>query len=169
MSAMDIDKGLDEIMATRKTANKSKRGGAAAGGAKRGGAAAGGARARYAGNVPVARGAQQQAVAPLSQATRDSLKIIISNLPTDVDEAAVRIEVVIDFSTAPLASRLAPAAPAVPAARPRAAAGAARGGAARGGKAKRGGKRGAERPAKTQEELDKEMTDYVNASTTPAA
>ncbi|KAJ9092040.1 hypothetical protein QFC21_007020 [Naganishia friedmannii] len=91
MSAMDIDKGLDEIMATRKTANKSKRGGAAgAGGAKRGGAAAGGARARYAGNVPVARGVQQQAVAPLSQATRDSLKIIISNLPTDVDEAAVR-------------------------------------------------------------------------------
>ncbi|KAJ9092039.1 hypothetical protein QFC21_007019 [Naganishia friedmannii] len=84
----------------------------------------------------------------------------------------LKIEVVIDFSTAPLASRLAPAAPAAPAARPRAAAGAgaARGGAARGGKAKRGGKRGgAERPAKTQEELDKEMTDYVNASTTPAA
>jgi hypothetical protein len=78
-------------MASRKTANKTKRGGAAAGGAKRGGAAAGGARARYAGNVPAARGVQQQAVAPLSQATRDSLKIIISNLPTDVDEAAVRV------------------------------------------------------------------------------
>jgi hypothetical protein len=78
-------------MAGRKAANKTKRGGAAAGGAKRGGAAAGGARARYAGNVPAARGVQQQAVAPLSQATRDSLKIIISNLPTDVDEAAVRV------------------------------------------------------------------------------
>jgi hypothetical protein len=39
----------------------------------------------------------------------------------------LKIEVVIDFSTAPLASRLAPAAPAAPAARPRAAAGAVRG------------------------------------------
>ncbi|KAJ9108101.1 hypothetical protein QFC19_002566 [Naganishia cerealis] len=208
-AAMDIDKGLDEIITSRKTASKNARRGGAAAGGRRGGAAAGGARARYAGNVPAARGAQQQAVAPLSQATRDSFKIIISNLPTDVDEAAVRElfhktcgpvkscslaydskgkskgvadvvfqrrgdaqkafdQLVIDFSTAPLASRLAPAVPAAaPAARTRAAAGAVRGAAGRGGKGgKRGGKRGTERPAKTQEELDKEMTDYVNASTT---
>ncbi|KAI5450472.1 RNA-binding RNA annealing protein [Naganishia albida] len=91
---MDIDKGLDELITSRKAANKNTKRGGGAGG-RRGGAAAaaapGGARARYAGAVPATRGAQQQAaVAPLNQATKDSLKIIISNLPMDVDEAAVR-------------------------------------------------------------------------------
>ncbi|GHJ84389.1 hypothetical protein NliqN6_0791 [Naganishia liquefaciens] len=222
--AMDIDKGLDELITNRRAANKNtKRGGGAGGRRGAAASAAGGARARYAGNVPAARGVQQQAAAPLSQATKDSLKIIISNLPTDVDEAAVKelfsktcgpvrscslsydskgkskgiadvvfqrrgdaqkafdqynnrmidqkrplkIEVVIDFSTAPLASRLAPAVPAAkPAAQPRAPAGAARGGAAKRGRGGKGGKRAGDRPAKTQEELDKEMTDYVNANAT---
>lgn len=89
------------MIAARKPAGKGgrpgrggpRRGGAAAGG--RGGAQApGGARARYAGNVPGSAGAMNPAVQAANQqkqATSEALKIIISNLPLDVEEAAVRV------------------------------------------------------------------------------
>ncbi|KAK8854737.1 hypothetical protein IAR55_003476 [Kwoniella newhampshirensis] len=76
---MDIDKSLDEIM---KDKPKARRGG------RRGGAPTTGARARYATTVPKA--APKTAAAP-KPVTVEAIKIIISNLPQDVTEAAVRV------------------------------------------------------------------------------
>ncbi|WVR00061.1 hypothetical protein IAU59_007203 [Kwoniella sp. CBS 9459] len=77
---MDIDKSLDEIIQAKP---KARRGG------RRGGAASAptSARARYAGAVPKAAAQAPAATKPL---TADAIKIIISNLPADVTEAAVR-------------------------------------------------------------------------------
>ncbi|WVF72863.1 hypothetical protein IAT40_007681 [Kwoniella sp. CBS 6097] len=76
---MDIDKSLDEIIQAKP---KARRGG------RRGGASApSSARARYAGAVPKAATQAPAAAKPL---TADAIKIIISNLPADVTEAAVR-------------------------------------------------------------------------------
>lgn len=79
---MDIDRPLDEIIATKAKPRRPRQGGA---GARRGGAASGAtsARARYASTVPKAISAPQ----PFSA---EVFKIIISNLPSDVTEAAVR-------------------------------------------------------------------------------
>ncbi|KAI9637421.1 uncharacterized protein MKK02DRAFT_43343 [Dioszegia hungarica] len=74
---MDIDKPLEEIIAASKP--KARRGGRPARGAPTG------ARDRYASNVPRAA-----AVAPQRIAGTDAVKIIISNLPMDVTEAAIR-------------------------------------------------------------------------------
>ncbi|OWZ75390.1 THO complex subunit 4 [Cryptococcus neoformans Bt85] len=81
-SKMDIDRPLDEIIATKAKPRRPRQGGA---GARRGGAASGAtsARARYASTVPKAISAPQ----PFSA---EVFKIIISNLPSDVTEAAVR-------------------------------------------------------------------------------
>ncbi|KAK6910721.1 hypothetical protein I203_104753 [Kwoniella mangroviensis CBS 8507] len=75
---MDIDKSLDEIIQAKP---KLRRGG------KRGGGAPTSARARYASAVPKAAA---QAAAPAKPLTAEAIKIIISNLPQDVTEAAVR-------------------------------------------------------------------------------
>lgn len=65
-----------------------------AGGAGGAGAGAGGARARYAGAAPKSASAKQSARAaapvPAKPITADAQKIIISNLPADVTDAAVR-------------------------------------------------------------------------------
>lgn len=52
--------------------------------------AAGGARARYAGSTPRSAGARAPAPAAAKPLTAEASKIIISNLPVDVTEAAVR-------------------------------------------------------------------------------
>lgn len=57
---------------------------------------ASGARAKYAGAIPAGRPQQQQlGVNPLvqqqKQATSEALKVIISNLPLDVEEESVRV------------------------------------------------------------------------------
>ncbi|KAK4688439.1 hypothetical protein P7C73_g1671, partial [Tremellales sp. Uapishka_1] len=85
-AAMDIDKPLDEIIAakprTKRGPRKPRAPGTGASAAPRGGApAAGGARDRYASTVP------KTAAKPLAA---EATKIIVSNLPTDVTEAAVR-------------------------------------------------------------------------------
>ncbi|KAE8541717.1 hypothetical protein D1P53_001888 [Cryptococcus gattii VGV] len=82
---MDIDRPLDEIIATKAKPRRPRQGGA---GARRGGTASGatgatGARARYATTVPKNVAAPQ----PFSA---EVFKIIISNLPSDVTDAAVR-------------------------------------------------------------------------------
>ncbi|ORX38459.1 hypothetical protein BD324DRAFT_620934 [Kockovaella imperatae] len=79
---MDIDKSLEEIIAS-----KPRRGRNGRGGARRGASAPqSGARARYAGQTP-----KSAATAPPAKAfAADAMKIIISNLPNDVTEAAVR-------------------------------------------------------------------------------
>ncbi|KGB76504.1 THO complex subunit 4 [Cryptococcus deuterogattii R265] len=84
-SKMDIDRPLDEIIATKAKPRRPRQGGA---GARRGGTASGatsatGARARYATTVPKTVAAPQ----PFSA---EVFKIIISNLPSDVTDAAVR-------------------------------------------------------------------------------
>ncbi|KAL0247131.1 hypothetical protein I308_104166 [Cryptococcus tetragattii IND107] len=84
-SKMDIDRPLDEIIATKAKPRRPRQGGA---GARRGGTASGatgatGARARYASTVPKTVAAPQ----PFSA---EVFKIIISNLPSDVTDAAVR-------------------------------------------------------------------------------
>ncbi|KAL7422574.1 RNA-binding RNA annealing protein [Cryptotrichosporon argae] len=93
---MDIDKPLDEIIAAKprkgrggggRVRSSASRPAAAAGGAK---APATGARQRYAGAQPAAKGARAPAAAPQKALTADAIKIIISNLPSDVTEAAVR-------------------------------------------------------------------------------
>ncbi|WVQ77694.1 hypothetical protein IAR50_007384 [Cryptococcus sp. DSM 104548] len=90
-SKMDIDRSLDEIIAAKPKPQRQQRQGGASRGPRRGGAAggapaaagAGGARARYASTVPKAAGAAPAGVPEV-------YKIIISNLPGDVTEAAVR-------------------------------------------------------------------------------
>ncbi|ODN72970.1 hypothetical protein L202_08373 [Cryptococcus amylolentus CBS 6039] len=89
-SNMDIDKSLDEIIAAKpKPQRQQRQGGASrgrrggAGGGAPAAAGAGGARARYASTVPKAAGAVPAGVPEV-------FKIIISNLPGDVTEAAVR-------------------------------------------------------------------------------
>ncbi|WVN86358.1 uncharacterized protein L203_101521 [Cryptococcus depauperatus CBS 7841] len=77
-SKMDIDRSLDEIIASKPKPNRSKQGGA-----RRGGAASG-ARARYTSTVPKGTSVIQT---PLGA---EVYKIIISNLPGDVTEPAVR-------------------------------------------------------------------------------
>ncbi|WWC63360.1 uncharacterized protein I303_105960 [Kwoniella dejecticola CBS 10117] len=76
---MDIDKSLDEIISAKPKVRR--------GGKRGGGAAAPSARARYASTVPKAAA---QAAAPAKPLTAEAIKIIISNLPQDVTEAAVR-------------------------------------------------------------------------------
>lgn len=67
------------------------------GGAKpAGAAAAGGARQRYAGNAPAANNGTAKVNTKINQAAQkplggDAVKVIISNLPSDVSEAAVRV------------------------------------------------------------------------------
>ncbi|KAK1927238.1 hypothetical protein DB88DRAFT_477337 [Papiliotrema laurentii] len=78
MSAMDLDKPLDEIIASKPRTRRGGRGG------PRGGSASS-TRARYATTVPKA--AAPPAVKPIAA---EASKIIISNLPNDVTEAAVR-------------------------------------------------------------------------------
>lgn len=69
-------------------------GGAGGAGGASAGAGAGGARARYAGAAPKSASAKQSARAaapvPAKPITADAQKIIISNLPADVTDAAVR-------------------------------------------------------------------------------
>jgi THO complex subunit 4 len=80
---MDIDKPLEEIIAASKP--KGQRGGRPARGVARGGAQ-NGTRDRYASNVP----RNVPRAAPVKP-TSDAFKIIISNLPQDVTEPAVRV------------------------------------------------------------------------------
>ncbi|ORY35513.1 hypothetical protein BCR39DRAFT_510230 [Naematelia encephala] len=87
MSAMDIDKPLDEMIKAKPRG--ARRGGRGGRGGARGGAGVAtstSARARYATAVPKAAGATP-AAKPI---TAEASKIIISNLPADVTEAAVR-------------------------------------------------------------------------------
>ncbi|WVR07538.1 hypothetical protein IAU60_004580 [Kwoniella sp. DSM 27419] len=77
---MDIDKPLDEII---KAKPKAKRGGK-----KASGSAPSSARARYAGAVP--KTAAQVKAPVVKPVASGAVKIIISNLPADVTEAAVR-------------------------------------------------------------------------------
>ncbi|WOO77030.1 mRNA export protein mlo3 [Vanrija pseudolonga] len=98
MASMDIDKPLDELIASKPRGRRGGgRGPRGAGGRAEGGAApaAGGARARYAGAAPktgsqVARGAAAPPAKGGKPLTAEATKIIISNLPADVTEAAVR-------------------------------------------------------------------------------
>nr|XP_019044750.1 THO complex subunit 4 [Kwoniella bestiolae CBS 10118]OCF23680.1 THO complex subunit 4 [Kwoniella bestiolae CBS 10118] len=76
---MDIDKSLDEIISAKPKLRR--------GGKRGGGAPPTSARARYASAVPKAAA---QAAAPAKPLTAEAIKIIISNLPQDVTEAAVR-------------------------------------------------------------------------------
>lgn len=78
-----------QIIASKPRARRGR--GPRAAGAGRGaaeGAAAGGARARYSGSAPSSKGARAPAQ-PAAPAIESS-KIIISNLPADVNEAAIR-------------------------------------------------------------------------------
>ncbi|WRT68462.1 uncharacterized protein IL334_005438 [Kwoniella shivajii] len=163
---MDIDKSLDEIIQAKPKASRGR-------GAKRGGSTPSSARARYASTVPRAAA---QAAAPAKPLTAEAIKIIISNLPQDVTEAAVRmsavtdmldhnrmidnqrpmkVEIAIDPNQAQsLASRVA-AAPTRSAAPPRGR-----------GRGRGGAKPRTARPAKkTAEELDAEMNAYKETST----
>lgn len=81
---------FQQIIATKAKPRRSRQGGA---GARRGGAASGAtsARARYASTVPKTISAPQ----PFSA---EVFKIIISNLPSDVTEAAVRVSACIPCS-----------------------------------------------------------------------
>ncbi|KAH8090513.1 hypothetical protein HD553DRAFT_302602 [Filobasidium floriforme] len=102
MSAMDVDKSLDEIIATRPKGSRgrgSRRGTStprpAASARPQQQGQASGARAKYAGAIPAGRPQQQQlGVNPLvqqqKQATSEALKVIISKLPLDVEEESVR-------------------------------------------------------------------------------
>lgn len=94
---MDIDRPLDELIKSKKVAKRASapRGTGGAGNKPK---QAGGARDRYAGNAP--RSASARAPAPVPQQARggvpsnlaaEATKIIISNLPTDVNEASVRV------------------------------------------------------------------------------
>lgn len=97
MSRLISIRSVQQIIAAKPRARRARApraggaGGAGAGGA---GAAAGGARARYAGAAPKSASAKQSARAaapvPAKPITADAQKIIISNLPADVTDAAVR-------------------------------------------------------------------------------
>lgn len=108
---MNIDKPLDEIIATNKRANgrRGGRGGAGGGAAQparvqpQQNAAVGGARARYGGNAP--RQNNQAVVHPLPKQQQQSQramplgeKIIVSNLPDDVTEAQIRVSLFVALS-----------------------------------------------------------------------
>ncbi|RSH88799.1 hypothetical protein EHS25_003027 [Saitozyma podzolica] len=79
MASMDIDKPLDELIAAKPRARRGGRGGRAPQSS---------ARTRYAGAVPKA--ASQPTRAAAKPIAADASKVIISNLPADVTEAAVR-------------------------------------------------------------------------------
>lgn len=96
---MDIDKPLDDIIKTKRASKAATRGGG------RGGKAPASARDRYAGNAPKSargnagpqqarpagpQGGNNKAGVPAGLAA-EATKIIISNLPLDVNEAAVRV------------------------------------------------------------------------------
>jgi hypothetical protein len=83
MASMDIDKPLDELIAAKPRARRGGRGGRAPQST---------ARTRYAGAVPKA--ASQPTRAAAKPIAADASKVIISNLPADVTEAAVRVSLV---------------------------------------------------------------------------
>ncbi|WVQ82117.1 hypothetical protein IAT38_004245 [Cryptococcus sp. DSM 104549] len=85
---MDIDRPLDEIIKSRPKKNNARGGKRSGGGGGRGAAGAagaGGARARYASDLP--KGAASLPAAPVAP---EAFKIIISNLPLDVTDNAIR-------------------------------------------------------------------------------
>ncbi|KAF8342869.1 uncharacterized protein EI90DRAFT_2903455 [Cantharellus anzutake] len=91
--ATALDKSLDDIISSRpkngrRRPNRNPRT-AGTGGAKTGGAA-GATRARYAGAVPTANGNRVVAPASLVNIQPDATKIIVSNLPRDVNESQIK-------------------------------------------------------------------------------
>ena len=101
MSAMDIDRPLDDMVQANKKARGTRAGrkasgsGAARGGARSGGAApASGGRAKYAGSVPAQSrqsGGGAPASGPLAKIPPAAGKIIVSGLPNDVTENQVKV------------------------------------------------------------------------------
>jgi len=90
--ATALDKSLDDIISSRPKTGRRRlhRGARAANNAVKPGSAAGVARARYSDVVPTANGNRVVALAPTPAAQPDATKIIVSNLPTDVNEAQIR-------------------------------------------------------------------------------
>jgi hypothetical protein len=93
---MDIDKPLDDLIKTKRAERRASKPRGAGGANANKPKAAGGARDRYAGNAPRSAGGRAPApAAPKGGApgnlAAEATKIIISNLPADVNEAAVRV------------------------------------------------------------------------------
>jgi hypothetical protein len=78
-----------KIIKSKPKARRGGKSGASRGGASNGGGANNNARARYAGAVPKA--ASGPTPVPGKALGGDAIKVIISNLPMDVTEAAVRV------------------------------------------------------------------------------
>lgn len=117
MSAMDIDRPLDDLVQANKkrsgkgSARKASGSGAGRGGARSGGAApASGGRAKYAGAVPSQSrqsGGGAPPSGPLSKIPPAAGKIIVSGLPNDVTENQVKVRAAFHglFRIAPAPSR----------------------------------------------------------------
>ncbi len=89
----DGQPGCQQIISSRPRTGRRRphRGPRATNGVTKMGGAVGAARARYADVVPTANGNRALAVAPFPAAQPDATKIIVSNLPTDVNEAQIRV------------------------------------------------------------------------------
>lgn len=94
---MDLDRPLDDLIKSKRAEKRSSKPRGAGNANNKPKAAAGGARDRYAGNAPRSAAGRAPAPAPAKggaaggNLAAEATKIIISNLPADVNEAAVRV------------------------------------------------------------------------------